>query len=99
MNHIQRVRERVSQLPSDVRQCCGQEMNIRRSSLRDKPCADDCTLKCQHCYRIQTHGIPISRATYEAEIEDRGRRTLDMVDDGPYESVEDNLAALGYIDH
>lgn len=100
MNHILIVRDRVSQnVPTKVRQCCGEQMNIRRSSLRDEPCADDVMLKCEHCFRIQTHGIPIERGTYESELADRGRRVLDMVDDGPYESVEDNLKALGYIDH
>jgi len=70
-------------------------MKIRRSSLRPEPCADDVTLKCMHCYRIQTHGIPITRDEYESEMEDRGSRTVDGVADGT-DSVEQNLKALGY---
>lgn len=92
---LEATKNRVAQLPDDVRQCCGETMQIRRSSLRDEPCADDVTLKCTHCYRIQTHGIPITRETYEAEMEQRRRRTVDMVDYDPQE----NLKALGYIDY
>lgn len=97
------VRERVAGLPDSVRDCpaCGgtATMHIRRSSLRAEPCADDVLLKCADCYRAQTHGIPIDRETYAAELDRRGRRVLDFVDDGPAETVVENLAALGYIDY
>lgn len=96
------VRERVDALPEGVRDCeaCGAtgEIAIRRSSLRPNPCADDVTLKCMSCYRTRTHGIPVDRETYEAELDQRDSRTLDFVNDGPSD-VEENLAALGYIDY
>lgn len=96
------VRDRVGGLPETVQDCegCGavESMQIRRSSLRPEPCADDVTLKCGECYRIRTHGIPITRAAYEAEMGLRDGRTVDFVDDGPA-SVTENLRALGYIDY
>lgn len=97
------TQRRVAALPDSVRDCepCGGEgtMAIRRSSLRPEPCADDVLLKYMTCYRVQTHGIPISREQYEREMELRGgSRIRDMVDDGP-DSVESNLASLGYIDY
>lgn len=90
--------ERVNELSGEVTRCCDERMRIRRSSLRDGPCADDVLLKCMTCYRIQTHGIPITREAYERELDNREGRIVDMVDDGP-DSVEDNLEALGYIDY
>lgn len=99
----QHVRERVQSLPVTVRNCegCGEAdaMQIRRSSLRPEPCADDVTLKCGTCRMIRTHGIPVTRRTYETELEWREGRTLDFVDDGPEDSVEANLEALGYIEY
>jgi hypothetical protein len=92
---LEATKDRVENLPETVRQCCGETMKIRRSSLRDEPCADDVTLKCTNCYRIQTHGIPINRDTYESEMDNRGSRTVDAVDRNP----KDNLKALGYIDY
>lgn len=96
------VRERVDELPDTVLDCegCGGDgtMEIRRSSLRDRPCADDVTLKCMSCFAIRTHGIPIDRDTYERELSQRDGRTLDGVDDGPSD-VESNLAALGYVEY
>ena len=92
---LESTKERVANLPESVKQCCGEEMNIRRSSLRENPCADDVTLKCTNCYRIQTHGIPISRETYEKELAERDGRTVDAVDIDPNK----NLQALGYIDY
>lgn len=86
---------RVNGLPDAVTECCGQRMKIRRSSLRDEPCADDVLLKCTNCYRVQTHGIPITRQEYETEMAERGRRIVDMVDRDP----RTNLEALGYIDY
>lgn len=96
------VRERVDGLPGAVWRCeacsTADAMQIRRSSLRPEPCADDVMLKCGHCYRIRTHGIPITREAYETERAMRERRVLDFVEDGP-DSVDENLAALGYIDY
>lgn len=96
------VRNRVDQLPLGVWDCegCGgtDSMQIRRSSLRGRPCADDVTLKCAACYRIRTHGIPIDRETYEIELEDRDGRTLDFVEHGP-DSVDANLQSLGYVEY
>lgn len=92
---LEATKQRVDNLPEKVRQCCGQTMKIRRSSLRDEPCANDVTLKCMTCYRIQTHGIPITREEYKTEMQDRGSRTVDGVSDGE-NSVEENLKALGY---
>lgn len=96
------VRNRVDGLPDGVLDCegCGvaDTMQIRRSSLRPEPCADDVTLKCQSCWRTRTHGIPITRETYEAEMELRDGRTLDLVEHGAA-SVRENLQELGYIDY
>lgn len=96
------VKHRVAELPDTALDCegCDSEdaMRIRRSSLRDEPCADDLMLKCQYCWRIRTHGIPITRDRYETELDWRTGRTLDMVVDGP-ETVEENLDALGYIEY
>lgn len=99
------VRERVAELPDGVQDCegCGGEetMQIRRSSLRPEPCADDVSLKCSECRHVRTHGIPVTRETYEREMGLRnGSRTLDFVDDGPYgPDVETNLKALGYVEY
>lgn len=97
------VRARVKGLPESVLDCeaCGGTgtMEIRRSSLRPEPCADDCTLKCMSCYRIRTHGIPVSRETYKSERAAREGRVLDFVDEGPEPSRDANLKALGYIDY
>lgn len=97
------VRSRVRGLPEPVLDCeaCGgrSTMQIRRSSLRPEPCADDVTLKCMGCYRIRTHGIPLERETYESELASRDSRTLDFVDEGPEPSRDENLRALGYIDY
>lgn len=94
------VQARVQDLPDTVLDCggCGGTgtMEIRRSSLRPEPCADDVTLKCMSCFRIRTHGIPITRQAYETELDWRDGRTIDFVDHGPADSVEENLAALGY---
>jgi len=96
----ERVLARLDPLPADIWDCeaCDgtDTMQLRRSSVRPEPCADDVTLKCRRCRRIRTHGVPISREEYEDEQRARQGRTLDMVHDGPHEDVEENLAALGY---
>lgn len=96
------IHDRVDALPDTILACeaCGlaDTMNIRRSSLRDEPCADDITLKCGSCYHARAHGVPISRAEYEKELPWRDGRTLDFVDDGPG-PVESNLEALGYVEY
>lgn len=97
------VQDRVEGLPSEVFDCesCVREetMKIRRSSLRDEPCADDVLLKCQACYYPRGHGVPVTREVYEEELSWRDGRTLDFVDDGPEEDIEANLKALGYFEY
>jgi len=99
---IENTRLRVNSLPNAVRDCeaCGGEdtMKIRRGSLHDGPCAEDTMLKCIECYAVRTHGIPLDRETFEAEMARRGSRIVDAVEDGP-DSVAENLEALGYIDY
>lgn len=96
------TRDRLADLPEGIWDCeaCGatDAMQVRRSSLRPEPCADDISLKCAECYHVRPHGVPVTRESYESEMDERGRRTVDAVDDGP-DSVEENLAALGYIDY
>lgn len=103
MDRHERVRDRVAQLPDAVWDCeaCGgtDTMKVRRGSLRENPCAEDTTLKCMSCFRIRTHGIPIERAVYKADLDDRPGRTLDFVNDGPNDGVAENLSALGYVDY
>lgn len=80
---------------------CGSDgtMALRRSSLRPNPCADDVTLKCTRCFHIRTHGIPIARATYEAELAQRGgERIYDAVTSGDEEKLHERLSALGYLE-
>lgn len=97
------VRERVAGLPNAVWDCerCGSAgtMAVRRSSLNTPFKADDVTLKCEHCRRVVTHGIPFEdpgQFARELDTHRNGSRVLDFAREGPAESVSENLAALGY---
>jgi hypothetical protein len=84
--------------PLDCDRCDG-IMEIRSTQVQENPCRNDIRVKCMECYWWTRHGVPISRETYEFEMDRRDHRLVDAVntDDGDRE-FEERLEALGYLD-
>lgn len=97
------VRQRVNGLPNEAWNCerCGNKgsMQIRRSSLNEQFYADDVGLKCSNCYYYATHGVAFDDPdNFEYELNLRDGRVLDFArEEGPNDSVVDNLRQLGYL--
>lgn len=72
-------------------------MQLRRSSLNEEFMADDIGLKCANCYYYATHGVAFDDPkTFNAELENRGKRVLDFTE-AENEPVKERLENLGYL--
>jgi hypothetical protein len=78
--------------------CGSEEWGVWRSILGSRRCQNDVMVKCQTCWHVSWHGIPMERAAWEAELDARdGKRSIDAVGDGEGD-VHERLRALGYLD-
>lgn len=77
--------------------CGSDEWGVWRSILGSRRCQNDVMVKCLTCWHVSWHGIPMSRAAWEAEMDRRPKKSIDAIGDGEGD-VQDRLHALGYLD-
>lgn len=99
---LRRSREQLEAIETecDVSFSCGRcgsaEWVVWRSILGSNRRQNDIMVKCQVCWHVSWHGVPMERDAWEAERERRPKANIDAVGDGEGD-VEDRLQALGYI--